>query len=54
MAVDPPCTGFPAAAPAALDVPPVGPVFLLLLGAHPKAKNTKESPQAAMAHDLER
>lgn len=53
-AMDPPCAGFPAAAPAELDVPPVDPVFLLLLGAHPKAKNTKESPQAALAHNLER
>jgi hypothetical protein len=52
--MDPPCAGFPPAAPAALDDPPVVPELLLLAGAHPKAKNTKESPQAATAYELER
>jgi hypothetical protein len=52
--MDPPCTGFPAAAPPELDFPPVDPVLLGLPSEHPKAKNTKESPQAALAHNLER
>jgi hypothetical protein len=56
VAVDPPGAELPPVdvTPPDFAVPPVAAEFLLLLGAHPNANNTKENPKAPIAHVLER